>query len=243
MAGETEDATTGSVRAAVVILAAGSGSRVGADVNKVLLPLGGAPVLAWSVRDALSLPQVSRVVLVVRRGEEEAVSEAVSPHLGEDEVVLVPGGDSRHASEWNALRVIAGAVEDGDIDVVAIHDGARPLAGPELFAATIAAATEHGGALPVVPLAGVLRHDGAPLPTGLVGVQTPQAFRARDLLAAYTRAAEDRFVGTDTASCLEVYGGSDGAPVRIAAVSGGSLNVKVTFPEDVALVERLVTKG
>ena len=77
--------------AAVVILAAGSGSRVGAEVNKVLLPLGDAPVLAWSVRDALALPDVRRVVLVVRPGERDAVSAAVAPYLGDGEVSLVDG--------------------------------------------------------------------------------------------------------------------------------------------------------
>ena len=84
--------------AAVVILAAGSGSRVGAEVTKVLLPLGDAPVLAWSVRAALAVPDVRRVVLVVRPGEEEAVAAAVTPHLGDREVHVVPGGASRHAS-------------------------------------------------------------------------------------------------------------------------------------------------
>ena len=77
--------------AAVVILAAGSGSRVGAEVNKVLLPLGDAPVLVWSLRAALALPDVRRVVLVVRPDEREAVAAAVAPHLGEREVGLVDG--------------------------------------------------------------------------------------------------------------------------------------------------------
>ena len=69
--------------AVVVILAAGSGTRVGATTNKVLLPLGDAPVLAWSVRDALALDDVRRVLVVVRPGEEEQVSEALGPHLGD----------------------------------------------------------------------------------------------------------------------------------------------------------------
>ncbi|MDP3893102.1 2-C-methyl-D-erythritol 4-phosphate cytidylyltransferase, partial [Nocardioides sp.] len=114
---------------AVVVLAAGSGTRVGAAVNKVLLPLGDRPVLAWSLRDAFALSDVRRVVLVVRDGEQDEVSAAVAPHLGDHEVALVGGGDTRHDSEWAALRALAPDIRAGEIDVVAIHDAARPLAG------------------------------------------------------------------------------------------------------------------
>jgi 2-C-methyl-D-erythritol 4-phosphate cytidylyltransferase len=225
--------------AAVVILAAGSGSRVGAEVNKVLLPLGDAPVLAWSVRAALAVPDVGRVVLVVRAGEEAAVGSAVAEHLGDREVLVVAGGETRHASEWQALRVLAPVITAGEVDVVAIHDGARPLAGPGLFAATLAAAREHGGAIPVVRLDGLATGTGAAVAGPLVGVQTPQAFRAPDLLAAYTRAGADSFEGTDTAACLERY-----APgLVIAAVPSTPVNLKITFPEDVGLAERLLDRA
>jgi len=222
------------VPAAVVILAAGSGSRVGAGVNKVLLPLGDAPVLVWSVRAALAVPDVTRVVLVVRPGEEEAVADAVVPHLGDRELVVVPGGESRHASEWNALRALASDVDAGLVDVVAIHDGARPLAGAGLFADTIAAAREHGGAIPVVPLRGLVTADCRPVPGTLVGVQTPQAFRAAELVAAYRRAAGEGFEGTDTAACLERY-----ADLTVVGVPSSPLNLKITFPEDVELADHL----
>jgi len=223
------------VSVAVVIVAAGAGARVGAGVNKVLLRLGDRPVLAWSVADALAVADVRRVVVVVRPGEEDAVSAALAPHLGAVELLLVPGGGTRHASERAALRVLADEIEAGDLDVVAIHDGARPLAGVELFDAVVAAAREHGGALPVTPLLGVLPRPAGPL----VGVQTPQAFDAPALLAAYERADADGFEGTDTASCVERY-----APdVTIAAVAGSAGNLKVTYPEDVALADRLGQRG
>ena len=221
--------------AAVVVLAAGQGSRVGADVNKVLLPLGDRPVLAWSLEAALALDDVARLVLVVRPDERDAVASAVAPHLGEREVHVVEGGTSRHGSEWNALRHLAPAVESGEVDVVAIHDGARPLASTPLFAATIAAAREHGGALPVVRLTHLVHAaDGARETGDLVGVQTPQAFLAGELLAAYRAADADGFEGTDTASCLERY-----ADLRVVAVPGSARNLKITFPEDVALAEVL----
>lgn len=223
---------------AVVVLAAGSGTRVGAGVNKVLLPLGDRPVLAWSLRDALALPDVRRVVLVVRDGEQDDVAAALAPHLGDHEVALVVGGDTRHASEWAALQLLAGDIRAGDVDVVAIHDAARPLAGTALFTAVIDVARTHGGAIPVAPLAGLVRRDGGPLPPGrLAGVQTPQAFRASELLAAYEQAALDGFEGTDTAGCVARYGSA-----RVAAVPGTSHNLKITFPEDVALAEVVATQ-
>lgn len=223
---------------AVVILAAGSGSRVGAETNKVLLPLGDTPVVAWSVRTALALQDVRRVVLVVRAGEEAAVRDAVAPLLGEREVLLVTGGASRHDSEWSALRVLAAEIDAGDLDLVAVHDGARPLASPALFRAVLDAAREHGGALPAAALPGLLRADLTAVGDDLVGVQTPQAFRARPLLAAYRSAQADGFEGTDTAATFERYA-EGGASTRVAAVETGSANLKITFPDDVEVARRL----
>ncbi len=220
---------------AIVIVAAGAGARVGAGVNKVLLPLGDRPVLAWSVTDALAAADVSRVVVVVRPGEEDAVAAALAPHLGAGEVLLVPGGSTRHASEWAAIQVLAPAIEAGALDVVAIHDGARPLAGVPLFDAVIEAARAHGGALPVTPLPDVLPRSERER----VAVQTPQAFAAPTLLAAYRAADADGFEGTDTASCLERYA----AQLAVAPVPGSARNLKVTYPEDVELADRLGQGG
>jgi 2-C-methyl-D-erythritol 4-phosphate cytidylyltransferase len=225
--------------AAIVLLAAGSGSRVGAGVNKVLLPLGDETVLGRSVSTALAVPGVTRIVLVVRDGEQEAIAETVVPLLGEREIAVVAGGASRHASEWNALRLLAPDIESGALDVVAIHDSARPLADVALYEATIAAAREHGGAIPAAPLGHLLTSALAPVPAladgrSLVGVQTPQSFRAPELLAAYRAAAQDGTEFTDTAGCLEQYGAA-----RIVAVPSNRGNLKVTFPEDVALAAAL----
>jgi 2-C-methyl-D-erythritol 4-phosphate cytidylyltransferase len=222
--------------AAVVILAAGSGSRVGADINKVLLPLDDTTVLGHSVRAVLELEAVTRLVIGVRAGDEDAVREAVAPLLGAHEARLVSGGPTRHASEWAALQALAGDVDAGEVDVIAVHDGARPLAAPALFEATIAAAREHGGALPVIRLPGLAGRDLRRVAGELVGVQTPQAFRAVPLLEAHRRAAADGYESTDTAACFERY-----SDLPVVGVHGGATNLKVTFPEDVAVAERLLS--
>jgi 2-C-methyl-D-erythritol 4-phosphate cytidylyltransferase len=122
--------------------------------------------------------------------------------------------------------------------VVAIHDAARPLASADLFAAVIATAREHGTAVPAVPVGGLSNKDGSLAAPSLAAVQTPQAFDGRRLVAAYAAAELDGFVGTDTAACLERY-----SDVGIRAVAGEVTNLKVTFPEDLALAEELLTRA
>ncbi|MEU0264989.1 2-C-methyl-D-erythritol 4-phosphate cytidylyltransferase [Nocardioides sp. NPDC006303] len=231
--------------AVLVLLAAGSGTRVGAATNKVLLPLDGSDdpassALGLSLRTALEVPDVHRLVLVVRSGDEEAVAAVVQPLLGEREVVMVAGGDTRHASEQAALAVLRADIEatgEDGIDVVAIHDTARPLVSPELFSAVIGVARKHGGAIPAAPLSHLSTRDLQPVAGALVGVQTPQAFRAADLLAAYAQAAADGFDGTDTGATLERYASG----VRIVAVPSSSLNLKVTFADDLGAVTTLLS--
>ena len=226
-----------TTRAAAVILAAGSGSRVGAAENKVLLPLGGIAMLAHSVRTVLEVAEVHRIVLVVRPADRAAVRDAVAEHLGAHDLWVVDGGAQRHDSEWQALRALAADIERGEIDVVAIHDGARPLAPAQLWEQAIASAAEHGGAIPVVGTPRLSRRDGSPAPAGLVAVQTPQAFRAVELLLAYRRAEQEAFVGTDTASCLERY-----TDLPVVGVPSTAANLKVTFAEDLALAESLLSR-
>ncbi|MCX6396605.1 MAG: IspD/TarI family cytidylyltransferase [Propionibacteriales bacterium] len=222
-------------RTAIVLLAAGSGRRVGAEQNKVLLPLAGSAVLAHSVRTALSVPDVVQVVVVVRPEDRAAVSTALAPHLGEHDLWLVDGGAERHHSEARALAALGPAIESGEITVVAVHDAARPLASTALYLAVIAAADQDGAAVPAVPTGRLSSLDGTTVEADLVAVQTPQAFGARALVDAYAAATVDGFVGTDTAACLERY-----TDLVIRAVPGERTNLKITFPEDVALATELL---
>ena len=218
--------------AAVVILAAGSGTRVGADVNKVLLPLGDAPVLAWSVRDALAARRrTPRGAWSVRDGERPRWRRRSRRTSATTRCVVVDGGDTRHASEWAALRRPgARAIEAGEIDVVAIHDGARPLAGRALFDDHLAAAREHGGAIPVVPAPDLLT-------TGLVPVDGRARRRADSAglpgrPACSLRTAPRPSRGSRAPTPRRASAGTQARDV--AAVPSSPLNLKITFPEDVA---------
>ncbi len=222
-------------RVAVVVLAGGSGARLGGPTNKVLLPLAGIPVLAHSVRTALDLPGLHRLVIVVREADRAAVADAVTPFLGATDVWLVPGGTTRHDSETAALSALRRDVEAGDIDVVVLHDGARPLASPGLWQQVVSRAAETGGAVPVVTPAGLVSRETMRPVRSQVAVQTPQAFAARALLAAYDDAGRDAFAGTDTSACLEAYR----PDVIVSVVPGEHRNLKITWPGDIATAQAL----
>ncbi|MBX7456289.1 2-C-methyl-D-erythritol 4-phosphate cytidylyltransferase [Mycolicibacterium sp. 3033] len=225
--------------AVAVVLAAGSGSRVGADGNKAYLRLDGRSMLVWSLDTLARMPEVARTVLVFRQGESDLARGTVARELPGAAVEFVEGGPTRHQSELNVLRYLAGDIDSGGVDVVLIHDAARPLAGAGMFSTAITLARGVGGALPAVAVTGLARvGDGAvrPLTEVVVRVQTPQAFRAREVLAAYRCAERDGFEGTDTSSCVERYTG-----VRVHTFPGSAANLKVTYPGDVAVAHHLLT--
>ena len=226
--------------AAAVVLAGGSGTRVGGDGNKVYLPLAGRRLVSWALQAFADVASVRRLVLVVRPADRALAEETVDREV-RAKVEIVEGGPSRHHSEYQALVHLGPAIRAGTVDVVAIHDGARPLAGRRLIADTVDAARIHGAAAPGLPL----EDAGVPHPTAgvvaepagrrLVRMQTPQAFRAHPLLDAYECAARDGFVGTDTAACMERYGG-----LPVHCLAGDPRNIKVTYPQDLFLAERLL---
>ena len=161
------------------------GTRVGADGNKAYLRVAGRSMVSWSLDALTRVPGVTRTVLVFRRGEHELARDTVSRELPSATVEFVEGGDSRHASEFNVLRHLASDIESGSIDVVLIHDAARPVAGPDMFLTALSTAREFGGAIPAIPVVDAVRTDrdgGLEALTdvgALVRVQTPQAFRPR----------------------------------------------------------------
>lgn len=227
--------------AVAVVLAAGMGTRVGADGNKAYLPLCGRSMLIWSLETLTKLPEVARIVLVFRQGELELARTTIARELPHASVELVEGSDTRHGSELHALRYLAADIEAAAVDVIAIHDAARPLADADMFRTAISIARRYGGALPALPMAGLLR-VGAGGPRSVAGggplvrVQTPQAFLARALLQAYLSAESDGFAGTDTASCVQRY---TGLPIR--AFPGKAANLKVTYPRDLTIARNLLT--
>ncbi len=219
---------------AIVVLAAGSGTRFGHSTNKVWLPLNNRRIISHALINATKSFPRCRTVLVIDPADEKLAQEILALEMPELAVEVVHGGRTRHDSESNALRYLSADILSEQIDVVLIHDGARPLATSRLFSEIATAARIHGGALPAI--------DVDPLEIDIVTVdriarvQTPQGFRAKEVLAAYLQAEQDGFVGTDTAACMEEYF----PETERIAVPGETTNIKITFPQDLEIAGKIL---
>jgi 2-C-methyl-D-erythritol 4-phosphate cytidylyltransferase len=225
--------------ATAILLAGGSATRLGSGENKVYLQLGGVPMLAWSLQAFEASELIDDIVLVVREADR-TIAEDIAASLGLTKLrATVTGGDTRHDSERAGLESLADAIESGRTTLVAIHDAARPFVRPDLLERILVTAAAVGGAIPALPLdSEFLLHvdaggSSAPVDAAqLRGVQTPQAFHARELLRAYRLAAEAGFHGVDTAESVERF-----STLRVEIVAGDPDNAKVTFFEDLIRAE------
>ena len=221
-------------KVASIVLAAGSGTRFGHSMNKVWLQLNGKHIISRSLANSVANFTDVRSILVINPDDEEFARQALLHDGMPADIEIVHGGASRHESEYKALQYLKTDIVAGKIDLVLIHDGARPLATPQIFAAIADAARTHGGAIPTIAL------DPHEMDTArdetVARVQTPQGFRAQQLLEAYEKAAVQGFIGTDTAACMEEFF----PDVKTVAVPGDVFNIKITYPQDLALAELLV---
>jgi 2-C-methyl-D-erythritol 4-phosphate cytidylyltransferase len=219
--------------AAAILLAAGRGTRLGTEVPKGLVEIGGRSLVAWAVAAVDACPEIDGFVLVAPEGDEQAVArDASSSKL----LAVVAGGERRQDS----VRLGLQAVPAGHARVVC-HDVARPFAGPELFSAVLAALQDADGAILVVPSVDTLKRvkDGTIQGTvpreEIFLAQTPQAFRRAALEEVHRRAVADGVEATDDAALLERAG------FRVVAVPGAPENFKVTDAVD--LVRARATAG
>jgi 2-C-methyl-D-erythritol 4-phosphate cytidylyltransferase len=227
-----------------VILCAGQGTRMRADRNKVLLPLLGKPLIAYTITAFERSASVDEVLLVAHRDEVGYFASEVLPIARASKVSgVIAGGSTRHQSEQCALEALRERITAGEVALALIHDGARPLVTPQEIDQLAEAARAGAGAILVTPIAvseTLLETpvDGAVAlvraPEELARAQTPQAFDAQLLLIAYDQARVDSFEGTDTASSLERLGHA------IRAVYGSDENIKVTTPDDLLRAEAIL---
>jgi 2-C-methyl-D-erythritol 4-phosphate cytidylyltransferase len=226
-------------RSAALVVAAGSGERLCAARPKAFVVLAGRPMVAWSL-DALATAAVPRAVVAVPPGYGAAAEEALASVADEFPLglALVEGGEARSESVRNALAAA------GEVDVIVVHDAARPLAAPELFLRTVDALANSDGAIAAARVTDTVKEAG---PDGLVvrthdrsrlwAIQTPQAFRAAALQRALDVPPAVLAQATDDAWLVERAGGS----VRV--VEAPASNLKVTTPNDLAIAEQLLSRG
>jgi 2-C-methyl-D-erythritol 4-phosphate cytidylyltransferase/2-C-methyl-D-erythritol 2,4-cyclodiphosphate synthase len=208
-----------------LIVAAGKGERLGGDVPKQFLSIGGKPVLRWAVESLIRHPAVTSVRVVIGGRQEDAAGSALE---GLDVGELISGGAERADSVRAGLAAVGG-------DAVLVHDAARPFCPPEVVDRLLAPLEFYDGAAPVLPVGDTLARVGEELTetvdrTGLVRVQTPQAFRLDALRDAY-----DRWTGdspTDETTVARAAG------MRIATVEGDPVLEKITTAADFARAEQ-----
>lgn len=211
-----------------IIPAAGSSRRMQSTINKQFIPIAGQPVLT---RSLLSLADfVDEFIIVSRRGEEELCRECARYIKN---TIVITGGTTRQESVHNGLKLCQG-------EYVMVHDGNRPLAGPDLVRRVLAAAKLNGAAIPAVPVVDTIKEVQAgqvrtTLPRQLLyAVQTPQIFRRDLLLAAYQNAQGNKIESTDDSSLVEAMG------MPVAVVEGERTNLKITTPDDILRVEEII---
>jgi len=216
-----------------VVAAAGQSRRMGENVNKLLLPLAGRPVLSYSLTALQEAPFVKGFILVV--GERELdMYRTLAEQWGCTKMIgLVKGGGTRQDSVWEGLNALP-----ADNRVVIVHDGARPLVTVEQFDRVVSGAMRWGAATLAVPVKDTVKEvslEDFAIHTlnreSLWLAQTPQAFSYSLLMDAHRLARRDQRIATDDAGLVEAMG----VPVKI--IQGSYRNIKVTTPEDLSVLE------
>jgi len=228
------DADPAPCSVGVVVVAAGSGSRLGASLPKAFVPLRGRPLLGHALETVARLAHVAALVVVVPPELADLSAPAWAGVELPADAVVVAGGASRTES------VAAGLGALGDVDVVLVHDAARCLTPLEVFQRVVAAvAGGAAGAVPGIPLVDTVKTvdslgviTGTPDRATLRAVQTPQGFAREALVAAHAGDAE----ATDDAALVELAGH------RVLVVDGDPLAFKVTTPDDLDRAERVLAQ-
>lgn len=223
---------------AVIIVAAGRGSRMESDRNKVLLPIRGIPILARAVKAFSESGMVHRFLLVIGEEDRLEVSSLLEKWCPDVPVKLIYGGAERQESVHHGLMAL-----EGSESVVLIHDGARPFIGQNAIRACIQAVWTMGAACVGVPVKDTIKRVDmldmvieTPDRAFLWQVQTPQGFKPDIILKAHQQAVFDGFRGTDDAVLVERMG------MKVRMIMGGYGNIKITTPEDLAYAEAILAE-
>jgi 2-C-methyl-D-erythritol 4-phosphate cytidylyltransferase len=217
----------------VIIVAGGKGLRMGSDIPKQFLPIGGKPVLMRTLERFRAYSSDLQIILVLPEAQQDYWRQLCEEYHFDVEYQLANGGQTRFHSVQNGLALVPDDAEG----VVGVHDGVRPFPSIEVIRNCYETAREKKAVIPVIPVVETVRHlenkGSVTVPRNDYRlVQTPQTFDIQLLKAANHQPYNDGF--TDDASVVEAYG------TRVAMVEGNRENIKLTTPFDLLIAEVLV---
>ncbi|MBC7950128.1 MAG: 2-C-methyl-D-erythritol 4-phosphate cytidylyltransferase [Chitinophagaceae bacterium] len=222
------------MRKYAVIVAGGTGKRMGGTIPKQFMIVKDRPVLYYTLRAFLDAYEDIYLILVLPVDHTNMGQEIIDAYFDKDKIRITAGGDTRFQSVKNGLSLI------DEESIIFVHDGVRCLITPSLIKRCYASALETGSAIPVIPSKDsvrVLIEDGneAMDRNKVMLVQTPQTFHSKILLPAYQIDYKDRF--TDEASVVEAFG------LKVSLVEGEITNIKITTPVDLLVATELLGRN
>ena len=217
-----------------IIVAGGSGTRMGGNLPKQFLLLKNKPVLYYTIKAFLEAYDDLKVILVLPVEYTDMGQEIIDAWFDKDRIRITTGGDTRFQSVKNGLQLVEGE------SIIFVHDGVRCLLSTGLIHACYAKAVETGSAIPVVKSKDSVRllteeGNDAIDRNKVMLVQTPQTFHSKILLPAFKIDYKDKF--TDEATVVEAYG------LKVSLVEGEETNIKITTPMDLMVAESILEES
>lgn len=220
----------------VVIVAAGTGSRMNMGINKQFIKLEGKEIIAYTIEKFYNNSNIEDIVVVVKEDESEFFKKEILDKYNFKNVKIAYGGKERQDSVYNGLKLL-----DEKCDVVLIHDGARPFVSDKIIDKSIEEAKEHKAIVVGVPVKDTIKvidNDknivDTPNRSVLWAVQTPQTFDYNILIDAYKDAFKNKFYGTDDAMLVERIG------YKVKMLEGSYNNIKITTQEDLNIGSQIL---
>ena len=229
----------GEVMNSVVIVSAGKGSRMKADINKQFLKIGDKEVIAHTIDKFYNNKNIEEIVIVIREDEKEFFEENIINKYGYENIKIAFGGKERHDSVYNGLKQV-----NKKCEIVLIHDGARPFVTNEIIENSIECSKKHNSAIVGVPVKDTIKIVNennnvvdTPNRSTLWSIQTPQVFDYSLIMKAHEKAKEDKYYGTDDSMLMEYLG------YNVKVVEGSYNNIKITTPEDLKIAEEILREN
>ena len=222
----------------VVIVAAGSGSRMKRDINKQFIKLDGKEIIAYTIEKFYKSEDIDDIVIVIKENEEKYFIENIINKYGFDNIKLAYGGKERQDSVYNGIKKL-----NSNCEIVLIHDGARTFVNEDIIKNSIEEAKENNAVVVGVPVKDTIKvvdSDGnivdTPNRSLLWSVQTPQSFKYEIITKAYEYAYSNDYYGTDDAMLVEHIG------YNVKMIEGSYDNIKITTEEDLHFGIQILNK-